>query len=92
VLAGIVWALENPDRGIVEADEMDFRRCLEICRCPISARCRQVHRLDAAARPRRAVPGGHRHDDPWQFKNFCRQTDAFLFQQAPLEGVAAIAG
>ena len=37
VLAGMVWALENPEAGIVEADEMDFRRCLEI-RCPISAR------------------------------------------------------
>ena len=32
VLAGIVWMLENPDRGITEADEMDFRRCLEIQR------------------------------------------------------------
>ena len=32
VLAGMVWALENPTAGIVEADEMDFRRCLEIQR------------------------------------------------------------
>src|SRR5207253_6930011 len=32
VLAGIVWMLENPRSGIVEADEMDFRRCLEIQR------------------------------------------------------------
>eukprot|EP01037_Dinobryon_pediforme_P007562 gene7562-7625_t len=30
VLAGMVWALENPNRGIVEADEMDYRRCLEV--------------------------------------------------------------
>ncbi len=30
VLAGMVWALENPEAGIVEADEMDHRRCLEI--------------------------------------------------------------
>src|SRR5205823_14356812 len=30
VLAGMVWALENPTAGIVEADELDFRRCLEI--------------------------------------------------------------
>ncbi len=30
VLAGMVWAIENPERGIVEADEMDFRRCLEV--------------------------------------------------------------
>src|SRR6202030_380588 len=32
VLAGMVWALENPTQGIVEADEMDFHRCLEIQR------------------------------------------------------------
>ncbi|MCP1200379.1 homospermidine synthase [Notoacmeibacter sp. MSK16QG-6] len=30
VLAGMVWALENPEAGIVEADEMDYKRCLEI--------------------------------------------------------------
>ena len=30
VLAGIVWALENPNAGIVETEEMDYRRCLEI--------------------------------------------------------------
>ncbi|MGH6819026.1 MAG: homospermidine synthase, partial [Methylovirgula sp.] len=30
VLAGMVWALENPRAGIVEADELDFRRCLEV--------------------------------------------------------------
>ncbi|MBI3274386.1 MAG: homospermidine synthase, partial [Methylocystis sp.] len=29
-LAGMVWALENPTAGIVEADEVDYRRCLEI--------------------------------------------------------------
>ncbi len=29
VLAGMAWALENPNAGIVEADEMDFKRCLE---------------------------------------------------------------
>ncbi len=30
VLAGMVWAVENPKAGIVEADEMDFRRCLDV--------------------------------------------------------------
>ena len=30
VLAGMVWALENPGAGIVETDEMDHARCLEI--------------------------------------------------------------
>jgi homospermidine synthase len=32
VLAGMVWALEDPNAGIVEADELDFRRCLEVQR------------------------------------------------------------
>src|SRR5437763_11604728 len=32
VLAGIVWMLENPDRGIMEVDEVDFKRCLEVQR------------------------------------------------------------
>ena len=30
VIAGMVWALENPQAGIVETDEMDYRRCLEV--------------------------------------------------------------
>ncbi|MCB1380079.1 MAG: homospermidine synthase [Alphaproteobacteria bacterium] len=32
VLAGMVWAIENPAAGIVETDEMDYRRCLEVQR------------------------------------------------------------
>jgi homospermidine synthase len=36
VLAGMVWALENPQAGIVEADEMDFAAASRF-RCPISA-------------------------------------------------------
>jgi len=32
VLAGMVWALENPGAGIVETDEMDHARCLEVQR------------------------------------------------------------
>ena len=30
ILAGMVWALENPNAGIVEAEEMDYKRCLDI--------------------------------------------------------------
>ena len=60
VLAGMVWMLENPDRGIVEADEMDFRRCLEIQRPylgPMIGRYTDWTRLDGRGRP---VPGEHR--------------------------------
>ena len=69
VLAGMVWALENPNAGIVETDEMDHVRCLEVQRpylgpveahytdwTPISERWTQFEEdIDEA--------------DPWQFKN-----------------------
>ena len=32
VLAGMAWALANPEAGIVETDEMDFRFCLDVQR------------------------------------------------------------
>jgi homospermidine synthase len=30
VLAGVVWMIENPNEGVVEAEQMDFERVLEI--------------------------------------------------------------
>ncbi len=30
VLAGMIWAMENPNRGVVEPERMDFQRCLDI--------------------------------------------------------------
>ena len=32
VIAGMAWALANPEAGIVETDEMDFRFCLDVQR------------------------------------------------------------
>ncbi|MBI3435166.1 MAG: homospermidine synthase [Proteobacteria bacterium] len=69
VLAGIVWMLENPDRGIVEADELDFRRCLEIQRPYLGP----VIGKFTDWTPLRGRPGLFPEDidesDPWQFKN-----------------------
>ena len=69
VLAGMVWALENPKAGIVEADDMDFRRCLEIQMPYLGPGDRGLHGLDTAEEPPGPVPRGHRHPDPWQFRN-----------------------
>ncbi|CAH1654312.1 Homospermidine synthase [Hyphomicrobiales bacterium] len=69
VLAGIVWMLENPDRGIVEADEMDYRRCLEVQR-PYLGPVTGVY-TDWTPLEDRGVlfPEDLDRDDPWQFKN-----------------------
>ncbi len=69
VLAGVVWALEHPREGIVEPEEMDFARVLDIARpylgdlvgvngdwTPLDGR----ENLFAEDLDR---------EDPWQFKN-----------------------
>lgn len=69
VLAGLVWMLENPARGIVEADEMDFRRCLEIQRPylgPIIGRYTDWNPLIGRGE---LFPEDIDASDPWQFKN-----------------------
>jgi homospermidine synthase len=69
VLAGVVWAIENPERGIVEADEMDFRRCLEIQR-PYLGPVIGVYTNWTPVRDRGVLfPEDIDRDDPWQFSN-----------------------
>ncbi len=69
VLAGMVWALENPNEGIVEADEMDFRRCLKV-QTPYLG---PVIGAYTDWTPLADRPGLFPEDidkrDPWQFKN-----------------------
>ena len=60
VLAGMVWMLENPDRGIVEADEMDFRRCLEVQRPYLGPVIGRYTEWTPADGRWRAVSGGYR--------------------------------
>jgi homospermidine synthase len=69
-LAGAVWAMENPKAFVIEPEEMDFERILEICKpylgelvgafsdwTPLHDRGRLFHEdVDSS--------------DPWQFKNF----------------------
>ena len=69
VLAGMVWALENPNEGIVEADEMDFRHCLDV-QMPYLG---PVIGTYTDWTPLTGRPGLFPEEidkrDPWQFKN-----------------------
>ena len=69
VLAGVIWAMENPRRGIVESDEMDYARILEICR-PYLGEVVGVY-SDWTPLQGRAVlfPEAVDASDPWQFSN-----------------------
>ena len=69
VLAGMVWALENPQQGIVEADEMDFRRCLDV-QMPYLGPVIGTYTdwTPLADRPG-LFPEDIDPSDPWQFRN-----------------------
>ena len=69
VLAGMVWALENPNAGIVEADELDFRRCLEI-QLPYLGPVIGAYTdwTPLVGRPG-LFPEDIDQSDPWQFRN-----------------------
>jgi homospermidine synthase len=69
VLAGMIWAIENPRRGLVEPDEMDFRRVLEIC-LPYLGEMAGVWGDWTPLQDReRLFPEDLDRNDPWQFKN-----------------------
>ncbi|TDT75237.1 homospermidine synthase [Litoreibacter halocynthiae] len=69
VLAGMVWALENPNAGIVETDEMDHARCLEVQRPYLGPV--EGHYTDWTPLQDRwqHFPEDIDESDPWQFRN-----------------------
>jgi homospermidine synthase len=69
VLSGMVWAIENPSRGLTEPDEMDFQRNLEVCMPylgPVVGEYTDWHPLFDRSR---LFPEDLDTNDPWQFKN-----------------------
>jgi homospermidine synthase len=69
VLAGMVWALENPEAGIVETDEMDFQRCLDIQKQYLGpVKGYYTDWTPLVNRPG-LFPEDIDTDDPWQFRN-----------------------
>lgn len=69
VLAGMVWALENPEAGIVDTDEIDYRRCLEV-QMPYLGPVKGYYTdwTPLAGRPG-LFPEDIDERDPWQFRN-----------------------
>lgn len=68
-LAGMIWAMENPQRGVVEPDDMDYQRPLEICRPylgPVVGKYTDWTPLDQRGE---LFAEDLDREDPWQFKN-----------------------
>ena len=70
VLGAMVWAMENPQKGIVEADDIDFERAMEI----IEPYMGKMYGEYTDWTPLKGRDGLFPEDvdisDPWQFKNF----------------------
>jgi homospermidine synthase len=69
VLGGMVWAIEHPRAGIVEPEELDYARVLEVARPylgPVVGIYGEWTPLDGRER---LFPEDLDRSDPWQFKN-----------------------
>mgnify|MGYP000950071412 CR=1 FL=1 len=69
VLSGMVWAMENPNRGVVEPDELDFRRNLEVCMPYLGPVVGEYTDWTPLTDRERLFAEDLDKSDPWQFKN-----------------------
>lgn len=68
-LAGVIWAIEHPRRGLVEPEEMDFARILEIAGPYLGEVVGVYGEWTPLADREPLFPEDLDRDDPWQFKN-----------------------
>ncbi len=68
-LSGMIWAMENPNQGVVEPDEMDFRRNLEIATPYLGTVTGKYSDWTPLHERERLFPEDIDKSDPWQFKN-----------------------
>jgi homospermidine synthase len=69
VLAGMVWAMENPNSGLTEPEDMDFRRILDLCRPYLGPVVGKYSDWTPLTDRERLFPEELDKSDPWQFKN-----------------------
>lgn len=69
VLAGMIWAIENPNAGIVEPDEIDFARILAICTPYLGTVAGHYTDWTPLQERGKLFPEKLDHEDPWQFRN-----------------------
>lgn len=70
VLGGMIWAMENPKRGVVEAEDMDFERVMEIVDPYMGKMVGEYTDWTPLKGREMLFPEDIDMADPWQFKNF----------------------
>jgi homospermidine synthase len=69
VMAGMVWAIENPQRGVVEAEEMDHQRVLSLMEPYLGPLVGHFTDWTPLSGRSPLFPEDIDHGDPWQFQN-----------------------
>jgi homospermidine synthase len=69
VLGGMIWAIENPRAGIVEADQIDHRRVLAVAEPYLGEMVGAYTGWTPLQARGRLFPEDLDLDDPWQFRN-----------------------
>ncbi len=70
VLAGMIWAMENPNLSILEPDEVDFERILEIATPYLGKLTGAYSDWTPLLDREELFTEDVDRDDPWQFRNF----------------------
>ncbi|MCC7046595.1 MAG: homospermidine synthase [Alphaproteobacteria bacterium] len=70
VLGAVIWAIENPHAGVIEADHMDHVRIMEIARPYLGKMVGEYSDWTPLLRRGLLFPESVDENDPWQFKNF----------------------
>lgn len=70
MLAALVWAIENPQRGVVEADDIDFERAMEIIEPYMGTMTGEYSDWTPLKGRDGLFPDDIDTSDSWQFKNF----------------------
>ena len=70
VMAGVMWAMKNPARGVVEPDEMPFDEILALCRPYLGNVQGFYSDWTPLARRSSLFDEDLDREDPWQFRNF----------------------
>jgi len=70
VVAGVIWALKHPDRGVIEPEDMDHAEIMDFIRPYLGQVVGEYSDWTPLQDRGRLFEEDLDGDDPWQFKNF----------------------
>jgi homospermidine synthase len=70
VVAGVIWAMQHPDRGVIEPEEMDYAQIMDFIRPYLGQVVGEYSDWTPLAGRGVLFEEDLDRDDPWQFLNF----------------------